>query len=67
MDTCLEWKILVIQRRFTSGYRTVGGEAEGRNNHGRLKYFMRRRNMEEDMAEERYFWRLGIDRRLLAV
>ena len=24
----------------------------------------RRRNMEEDMTEERYLWRLGMDRRL---
>ena len=26
MDTSLEWKIVVGQRRFTSGHRTVGGE-----------------------------------------
>ena len=29
--------------------------------------FMRRRNMEEDMAEDRNLWRLGVDERLLAV
>ena len=34
MDTSLEWKIVVGQRRFTSGHRTVGGEVEDRNNHG---------------------------------
>ena len=33
MDT-LEWKIVVGQRRFTSGHRTVGGEEEDRKNHG---------------------------------
>ena len=26
MDTSLEWKIVVGQRRFTSGHRQVGGE-----------------------------------------
>jgi hypothetical protein len=29
--------------------------------------FMRRRNMEEDIAEDRHLWRLGMDRRLLAI
>ena len=29
--------------------------------------FMRSKNMEEDMAENRYLWRLGVDRRLLGV
>ena len=33
IDTFLEWKIVVGQRRFTSGHRTVGGEEEDRNNH----------------------------------
>ena len=28
---------------------------------------MKNRNMEEDMAEDRHLWRLGVDRRLLAV
>ena len=37
MDTSLEWKIVVDQRRFTTGYRTVGGEEEERNNHGQTK------------------------------
>ena len=32
MDTFLEWKIVVGQRRFTSGHRTVG-EEEDRNYH----------------------------------
>ena len=34
MDTFLEWKIVVGQRRFTSGHRTVGEEEEDRNYHG---------------------------------
>ena len=29
--------------------------------------FMKSRGMEEDMAENRHLWRLGVDRRLLAV
>jgi hypothetical protein len=29
--------------------------------------FMRSRKMEEDMAEDRHLWRLGVERRLLAV
>jgi hypothetical protein len=29
--------------------------------------FMKSRNMEEDMAEDRHLWRLGVDGRLLAV
>ena len=33
MDTSLEWKIVVGQRRFTSGHRTVGEEKD-RNDHG---------------------------------
>ena len=39
MDTSLEWKIVVGQRRFTSGHRTVGGEEEDRNNHGETKWW----------------------------
>ena len=38
MDTSLEWKIVVGQRRFTSGQRMVGGDEEDRNNHGRTKW-----------------------------
>ena len=37
MDTFLEWKIVVGERRFTSGHRTVGGEKEDHNNHGGTK------------------------------
>ena len=29
--------------------------------------FMKSRNMEEDMTEDRHLWRLGVDGRLLAV
>ena len=36
MDTSLEWKIVVGQRRFTSGHHMVGEEGD-RNNHGRTK------------------------------
>ena len=66
MDTFLEWKIVVGQRRFTSGHSMVGGEEEDRNNRGGTKWqFIKSRNMEEDMAED--LWRLGVDGRLLAV
>ena len=37
MDTPLELKIVVGQRKLTSGHRTVEGEEEDRNNHGRTK------------------------------
>ena len=69
MDAYLEWMIIVGQRRFTSGHRTVREEEEDHNNHGGTKWrnFLRSKNMEEDMAEERYLWRLGVDVRLLAV
>ena len=36
-DTSLEWKIVVGQRRFTSGHYTIGGEEEDYNNHGGIK------------------------------
>ena len=37
MGTSLEWMIVIGQRKSTNGYRTVGGEEEERNNHGRAK------------------------------
>jgi len=37
MDTSLEWKMAIGQRRFTSGHRTVGGEEEDCNSHGGTK------------------------------
>ena len=60
---------MVDQKRFASGHRMVGGEEKDRNNHGGAKVtdFMRSRNMEEDMAEDRHLWRLGVDGQLLAV
>ena len=66
MDTFLEWKIVVGQRRFTSDHRTVGGRPQlsWRN---LVTDFMKSRNMEEDMAEDGHLWRLGVDGRLLAV
>ena len=47
----------------------------GRRGRGRLQQswknqvveFMRSRNMEEDMAEDKHLWRFGIDRQLLVV
>ena len=65
----LEWKIFVDQTRYTSGHRTVGGEEEDCNYHGRNQVtdLMRSRNLEEDMAEDRHLWRLGVYERLLAV
>ena len=36
-ETSLEWKIVVDQRGYISGHRTVGGEEEGQNNHGGTK------------------------------
>ena len=35
MDASLEWEIVFGRRRFTSGHRTVGGEEEDHNNHGK--------------------------------
>ena len=69
METFLEWQIVVGQRRFTNGHRMVGGEEEDRNNHGnnQVTDFMRSRNLEEDMAEDRHLWRLGVDRWILAL
>ena len=32
-----EWKVIVGQRRFTSGHRTVGREEQDRKNHGGTK------------------------------
>jgi hypothetical protein len=37
MDTSLEWKIVLDQRRYISRHRTVGGEEEDRNTHGTTK------------------------------
>ena len=38
MDTSLEWKMVVSQKRLTSGHRTVGGEEEEDHNyHGKTK------------------------------
>ena len=38
MGTFFEWKIVVDQRRFTSGHRTVGEEEEDRNYHGGTRW-----------------------------
>ena len=65
MDPSLEWKIVVGQRGFTSAHRTVGREEEEWRN--QVMDFMKSRNMEEDMVEDRHLWRLGVDGRLLTV
>ena len=56
MDTSLEWKTVVGQRRFTIGHRTVRGEEEDCKQSWRHQVtdFMKNRNMEEDMAEDRH-------------
>ena len=53
MDTSFEWKIVVDQRRFTGGHRTVGGEEE-QSWRNQVTDFMNNRNIEEDMAEDRH-------------
>ena len=47
MDTSLEWKIVIGQRRFISGHHMVGGQQSWKN---QVTDFMRSRNLEEDMA-----------------
>ena len=68
MVTSLECKIIIDRRRFFSVHRTVGGKEEDRNNYGRIKL---RTSLEaetwKNIAEDEHLWRLGIDRRLLAV
>ena len=64
MDTSLEWKIVVGQKRFTSGHHTVEGEQSWGNH---VTDFMKSRNMEEEMSRDRHLWRLGVDGLLLAV
>ena len=67
MDSSLEWKIVVGQRRFTSGHRTVGGKEEDHNNRGKTSDGLHeKQKLEEDTAEDRHIWRLGVDGRLLA-
>ena len=61
MDTSLEWPKKIYQWTLT-----VGGEEEDRKNHGGTN-FMKSRNMEEDMAEDRHLWHLGVDGRFMAV
>ena len=46
------------------GRRRRGPQQSWRN---QVTDFMRSRNMEEDMAEDRHLWRLGVDAGLLAV
>ena len=67
MDTSLEWKVIVGQRRFTSGNRTVGGERPQQSWKNQVTDCMRSRNMEEDMVEDRHLWRLRVDGQLLPV
>ena len=69
MGTSLKRKIVVGRRRFSNGHRTVGGEGEDCSNHWKYQMtdFMRSRNMEDDMAEDRHIWRLGMDGQSLDV
>ena len=67
MDTALEWK-KVLGRRSTSGHSKVGGKRKQQKSwKNQVTNFMRSRNMEKYMAEDRYLWRLGMDRRLVAI
>ena len=52
--------------RITSGHRTVGRPQQSLKRQSSLEAEIRS-NTEEDMAEDRYLWRLGVDGRLLAV
>ena len=65
MDTSLEWKIVVGQKIFTSGHHMV---AEKRKTATIMEVPSDglRRNMAEDMAEDRHLWHLGMDRWLSA-
>jgi hypothetical protein len=60
--------MMVVDRRFTSGHRMVGGDEEDQNNHGQnqLTDFMRKK-IEDVMAEDKYIRCLGMDRRLLVL
>ena len=68
MDISLELKIVVGQRRFTSGHRIVERDEEDRNNNERTK---RRTSREAEawkkIRQIRHLWRLGVDGWLLAV
>ena len=66
----LEWKIVVGQRRFTSGHRTVGEEEDDRNYHEgtRRRTSWRAETWKKIWQKiDRHLWRLGVDGRLLAV
>ena len=51
MGISLEWKIVIAQRGFTNEHSTVGGKEETIMKN-QFTDFMRRRNWEEDMAED---------------
>ena len=58
MGTSFEWKIVVGQRRLNQWKQSWKNQ---------VKDFMRGRNMEEDIAEDRHVWHLRVDGWLLAV
>ena len=65
MDTSLEWRPKKIYQWTPHGRRRRGiPQISWRN---KVTDFMKSRSMEEDMAENRHLWRLGVDGRLLAV
>ena len=63
--------IYIYIQRFTSQHNTQHGRRRGERPQQAWKNqetdFARSSNMEEDMAEDRHLWRLGVDGRLLAV
>ena len=64
MDTSLEWPKKIYQ--WTPHCRRIrGGPQQSWKN--QVTDFMRSRNMEQDMTEDRHLWRLGLDGWLLAV
>ena len=69
MDTYLEWKVVSRWPNKIYQWTPVGGKEERSQQSWKNQAinFTRSRNMDENMAEERHFWRLGVDGRLLAV
>ena len=66
MDPSIEWK-LVVDRIYQW---TPHGRRRGRTQQSwknQVTDFMRSRNVEEDMAEDRHLWRLEVGGRLSAV
>jgi hypothetical protein len=67
MDTSLKWMIVVSRRFFQ--WTPNGKGRRGRphqSGKNQMRNFMRSRNMEEVIAEDKHLQRLRMDRRLLA-